>query len=82
MHHSPPAHDPKELERRRAEAYRQVPLLRQQALEDTARALAGLWRRWWGRAGGAPRAGSAGQSPEPLRGSATAATRQCATARL
>jgi hypothetical protein len=45
--------DPADIERRRAAAYRQIPALRQQALDDAARALrrAGL-KLWRGAAHG------------------------------
>jgi hypothetical protein len=42
--------DPTDIERRRAAAYRQIPALRQQALEDTAQALRQAWRAVWQRA--------------------------------
>lgn len=64
---TPLAHDPAELERRRAEAYRQIPLLRQQALEETARWLAGLWRAFRCRVAGRSGACGPARSPEALR---------------
>ncbi len=39
--------DASEIERLRAAAYRQVPALRQQALEDAAAAIGRLWQRAW-----------------------------------
>jgi len=54
--------DPADIERRRAAAYRQIPALRQQALEDAAQALRNAWRAAWQRASHArhtPAAGSA-----------------------
>jgi hypothetical protein len=60
MNTSPSTFDPADIDRQRAAAYRQIPALRQQALEDAAQALAHAWRAAWQRAARARHAPAAG----------------------